>query len=185
MPVTLAVALAILAYVISLRALSVARQSQRPNAAAAAGRGRPLLEVLEGQARRDIADDSRDYALVVAVTNDSDTPVTLSGCVLRVTYRTRANFLGAVDLEPRTDVELRKDDPRPVVRSTFSVAVHQRLECWLLFNTRNIIPRHCRVQEYALVAFTGDGRRLIVDASLPTLLAADTDGQGPATWGWD
>lgn len=188
MPVTLAVALAILAYVISLRALSVARQSQRPSATGAAAvpaSRRALLEVLEGQARRDISDDSRDYALLVSVTNDTDTALTLSRCVLRVTYRTRANFLGAVDLEPRTDGESRKNDMRPVFHSTLTVDAGQRSQCWLLFHTQNVIPRHCRVQEYAVVAFTGDGRRLIVDATLPTLLAADSDGQGPATWGWD
>jgi hypothetical protein len=105
--------------------------------------------------------------------------------VLRVTYRTRANFLGAVDLEPRTDIQRWREDARNVFRSPLTVDVGQRAQCWLLFHTENVIPRHCRVQDYAVVAMTVDGRRFIADASLPTLFAADTDGRGPATWGWD
>jgi hypothetical protein len=56
---------------------------------------------------------------------------------------------------------------------------------WAFYTTSNIIPRHCRVQDYALILSMDDGTRDVVDASLPSLLAADTDGEGPATWGWD
>jgi hypothetical protein len=188
---TLVFALALLSYVTSLLAIRVARQAQRASAAAtaAAGPAPPpavfRVDVLEGQARRTLSDDSRDYALLVSFTNDTAEQVVVSGCVLRVTYRTRANFLGAVDLEPRTDVELSKMDARPVFHSTVTVNERQQAQRWLLFHTVNVVPRHCRVQEYAIVVTTGEGRRYLVDASLPSMLAADTDGEGPATWGWD
>ena len=42
-----------------------------------------------------------------------------------------------------------------------------------------------RDRDYALMVWTDAGTRHVIDASLPSLLAADTDGQGPATWGWD
>jgi hypothetical protein len=29
------------------------------------------------------------------------------------------------------------------------------------------------------------GERVIVDATLPAVLQADTDGTGSSTWGWD
>jgi hypothetical protein len=55
----------------------------------------------------------------------------------------------------------------------------------VFFTTSNLIPRHCRVQDYAVIVLAPGGERVVADASLPALLAADTDGQGPPTWGWD
>jgi hypothetical protein len=89
---------------------------------------------------------------------------------LRVTYRTRANFIGAVDLE--------STDP-------LTAAAGQVSNATLRFTTSNVIPRHCRVDAYTLLLTDDQGERVIVDASLPAVLQADTDGTGPATWGWD
>ena len=55
-------------------------------------------QILEGHTRRDIASDTRDYVFVVNLTNRSTAERRFPEPALRVTYRTRANFLGAVDL---------------------------------------------------------------------------------------
>jgi len=142
------------------------------------------LQVMEGRARRSISDDTREYALLVELANDSAHAIAVSSVALRVTYRTRANFLGAVDLQP--DVPADKGPPvRPLLVLPAQLRPGERVTGWLLFRTVNVIPRHCRVQDYALVAIDAAGVRTLTDASLPALLAADTDGTGPATWGWD
>ena len=53
------------------------------------------------------------------------------------------------------------------------------------FSTSNVVPRHCRIEGYTLLFTDGNGPRVTVDASLPSVLQADTDGTGAATWGWD
>jgi hypothetical protein len=136
--------------------------------------------VLEGRARRTIADDTREYLLRLSLENAGDSAVAVSSAVLRVTYRTRANFLGAVDLSPLSDQQGQPPFELPARLPTGAT-----VSGWLFFRTVNVIPRHCRAQDYALVVTTADGDRLVADASLPSLLAADTDGQGPSTWGWD
>ena len=142
------------------------------------------LRALEGEARRSVADDSRDYAILVELVNDTATPVTLTSVGLRITYRTRANFLGAVDLETVADVAARAAG-RPLLSLPATLDPGAKITGWILLSTVNVIPRHCRVQDYTLVAIDGAGVRTLTDASLPSLLGADTDGAGPATWGWD
>jgi hypothetical protein len=139
------------------------------------------VTVIDGRARRSLADDTRDYALRVLLRNEGQ-PTTVGAIVLRVTYRTRANFLGAVDLKPSLEIDSGGD-----ARLTLpaAIATGATVSGWLFFRTSNVIPRHCRVNDYALMILPEADRRLIVDASLPSLLAADTDGPGPATWGWD
>jgi hypothetical protein len=74
--------------------------------AAHAGDRRSLrASILEGRARRRVSDDTREYALRVSLANDSGGPRTIASTILRVTYRTRANFLGAVDL-PLEDTKI-------------------------------------------------------------------------------
>jgi hypothetical protein len=142
------------------------------------------LRALEGEARRSVADDARDYAILVELVNDTAAPVAVTSVTLRVTYRTRANFLGAVDLEAIVDAA-RPATGRPVLTLPATLEPGAGVTGWILLSTANVIPRHCRVQDYTLVALDATGGRTLADASLPALLAADTDGQGPATWGWD
>jgi len=176
-----AAALAAVALMVSVSALRVARDHRRASSVAAAS---PLrVSVTEGQARRALADDTRDYALLLSLGNESTAPIVVSACQLRVTYRTRANFLGAVDLEPRSAPHAQAG--RPVLEMPVPVLPGRPLARWVFYTTANVIPRHCRVQDYALMVWTDAGTRHVIDASLPSLLAADTDGQGPATWGWD
>ena len=141
------------------------------------------VRVVEGHARRTLGDDSRDYALRVSLANELTTSITIRRIVLRVTYRTRANFLGAVDLEPLPPSPATDADRTPLAQPV-SLRPAETATGWLLFHTVNVIPRHCRVDEYALVVTPAETMRVVADASLPALLAAD-DGQGPATWGWD
>jgi hypothetical protein len=127
------------------------------------------VTVIDGQTRRDVASDTRDYAFVVSATNPSAAERRCT-VTLRVTYRTRANFLGAVDLASSDPV---------VVPAGQSARVNLR------FTTTNVIPRHCRIDAYTLLFVDANSARMTVDASLPAVLQADTDGTGPATWGWD
>src|SRR4051812_27765053 len=99
----LSVALALIAVAVSILALRTARGA-RVTVAGTPTLARFSVRVLDGEANRVVGDDTRDYALLLSLSSGSDAPVTMSGCLLRVTYRTRANFLGAVDLNPRTDV---------------------------------------------------------------------------------
>ena len=164
--------------------------------------------VREGHARRTVGDDVRDYALRIQLHNASATVLSITAVRLRVTYLTRANFLGVVDLdparderpedagtllEPATASQHRGDETRSptvhdhadVIRFPLALATGETAGGWLLFSTSNVIPRHCRVDDYTLILLCADGRRIKVDAALPALLQADTDGTGPATWGWD
>ena len=50
------------------------------------------LRALDGEARRSLADDTRDYAVLVELVNDTAEAVAVTRIALRVTYRTRANF---------------------------------------------------------------------------------------------
>ena len=127
-------------------------------------------QVLEGHTRRDIASDTRDYAFIVNLTNRSNVERRFPEPALRVTYRTRANFLGAVDLTSREPV---------------AVAAGETTKATLRFTTSNVIPRHCRIDAYTLLFIDERGERVTVDASLPSVLQTDTDGAGPTTWGWD
>ena len=128
------------------------------------------IVVREGHTRRDLASDTRDYAFVIDVRNASGAERQLTAATLRVTYRTRANFLGAVDLTSDQSIV---------------VPAGQTSNVTLRFSTSNVIPRHCRVDAYTLLFVDGSGARVTADASLPPVLQADTDGTGPATWGWD
>ena len=128
------------------------------------------VTVSDGQTRRDVASDTREYVFVVSATNPSSAERRFKATILRVTYRTRANFLGAVDLA----------SSEPLV-----VAAGRNATANLRFTTTNVIPRHSRIDAYTLLFVDGNGDRLTVDASLPAVLQADTDGTGPATWGWD
>ena len=135
-----------------------------------AGAPTTALQVVEGHTRRDVSSDTRDYAFVVNATNRSNAERRFAEATLRVTYRTRANFLGAVDLTASG----------PIV-----VAAGGTTTSTLRFSTSNVIPRHCRIDAYTLVFIDEGGERFMIDASLPSVLKADTDGAGPITWGWD
>ena len=128
------------------------------------------VQVADGKTRRDVATDTRDYSFTVAIANRSGADRRLRPIELRVTFRTRANFLGAVDLASAQNI---------------SVAAGTSIEATLGFTTSNVIPRHCRVDAYTLFLTDDRGERIVADASIPAVLQADTDGVGPATWGWD
>ena len=128
------------------------------------------VQVVDGKTRRGVAADTRDYSFTIALANRSGADRRLERIELRVTFRTRANFLGAVDLE--------SDAP-------ISVPAGTSIETTLRFTTSNVIPRHCRVDAYTLRLTDDRGERIVADASLPAVLQADSDGAGPATWGWD
>jgi hypothetical protein len=170
-----ALTLSVVAYRGSRQALQRAQNGWTPSV---------RLRALEGEARRSVADDSRDYAILVELVNDTAATVAVTSVALRVTYRTRANFLGAVDLETVSDAAAPAAG-RPLLNLPTTLEPGAAIAGWILLRTVNVIPRHCRVQDYTLVALDATGGRTLADASLPALLAADTDGQGPATWGWD
>jgi hypothetical protein len=157
----------VFAAALSVRATALVARTVLANQA-----GGPLadVQVLEGHTRRDVASDTRDYAFVVHAANRSNSERRLTDATLRVTYRTRANFLGAVDLPAG----------EPIV-----IAAGDTTKATLRFSTSNVVPRHCRIDAYTLLFVDDRGHRLTVDASLPTVLQADTDGAGTATWGWD
>jgi hypothetical protein len=170
-----ALTLSVAAYRSSRQALRSARPARMPSL---------RLCALDGHARRSLADDTREYAILVELVNDTTRTVAITNVALRVTYRTRANFLGAVDLGTAAGVA-ESVAGRPLLMLPVPLAPAAKVTGWILFSTANVIPRHCRVQDYTLVALDATGSRTLADASLPPLLAADTDGQGPATWGWD
>ena len=130
----------------------------------------PAVTIVDGQTRRELASDTRDYVFVVSATNSSTAERRFNVATLRVTYRTRANFLGAVDLPSR---------------ETMIVPAGETIRASLRFTTRDVIPRHCRIDAYTLLLVDEKGERLILDASIASVLQADTDGGAPATWGWD
>jgi hypothetical protein len=100
------------------------------------------VTVIDGQTRRDVATDTREYVFVVRATNPSATERRFTATTLRVTYRTRANFLGAVDL---TSAE------------PFVVAAGQTATTNRRFVTANVIPRHCRIDAYTLLLVDESG----------------------------
>lgn len=173
---------AVAALTLSLAAYRGSRQALRRTRPAPTALLR--LRAMDGYARRSLADDTRQYAIFVELLNDTARTVAITSIALRVTYRTRANFLGAVDLETGQEAAEPAAD-RPLLRLPAPLAPGANVTGWIRFSTANVIPRHCRVQDYTLVALDATGGRTLADASLPALLAADTDGQGPATWGWD
>ena len=165
----IAAAVAVFAAVLAVRATALVARTVLANA----GQGRAprqSISIVEAQARRDLANDTRDYSFVVAVANDSATVRQFAPPTLRVTYRTRANFLGAVDITA----------PEPL-----SVPAGQTATATLRFSTSNVIPRHCRVDAHTLLFVDDKGERLSLDASLPAVVQADTDGEGPRSWGYD
>jgi hypothetical protein len=163
----IAAAVAVLAAVLAVRAAALAARAvlAEPSSAKL-----PAFRILEGHTRRDIGTDTHDYVFVIAASNAMAMEWRCDAPTLRVTYRTRANFLGAVDL-PSSE---------PLVAPG-----GQTTKATLRFTTSNVIPRHCRIDAYTLLFVDERGERLTVDASLPAVLQADSDGTGPSTWGWD
>jgi hypothetical protein len=176
----IAIALALVALLVSVLAYRAAVSSRNQRSPT---EGSPLrVRVSKAEAARALADDTRAYVLHLDLTNDSDAAFTISSCRLRVTYRTRANFLGAVDLESQPPV---RPGSGPSLELPLMMPPRSTLTRSVYFTTSNVIPRHCRVQDYAVIVSAEGGERVVADASLPSLFAADTDGQGPSTWGWD
>ena len=171
----------------SAREADAARRTLAPAAGTDASPATPLrVRVLGGRSRRDLAHDSREYAFEIALSNASAADVTVASLTLRVGYRTRANFCGAADLAP---VDTTAGDAAATGGSTFAVPVSigagQTITGWVHFHSANVVPRHCRVDDHSLVFTDAEGRRTLASAHLPAVLQADTDGQGPASWGWD
>ena len=166
----IAAAVAVFSAVLAVRATALVARTVLANDRNRAMTKAVTATVLEGHTRRDLSADSRDYAFVVSVANTTETDRNLGSPTLRVTYRTRANFIGAVDVSSQDAV---------------SVAAGATATPTLRFTTSNVIPRHCRIDTYTLLFIDDRGARLCVDASLPAVLQADSDGTGPATWGWD
>ncbi len=149
--------------------------------------GRPAalsVTVLDGRARRDLTSDAREYAFLIAIENGSGAETTVTEVELRVSYRTRANFCGAVDVP--VDVEAHAGGSGQTrLHVPLRLGPGQAASGWVGFHTANVIPRHCRVDGYVMLVTDASGARATTDASLPAVLRADTDGRGPATWGWD
>jgi hypothetical protein len=195
--VTYSVWLSIIPLVLALAAVAFAwRSSRAAQQAVAAAQQIPrqfarglAVTVVDGRARRDLTTDARDYAFLLAIENGSGAETTVADVELRVSYRTRANFCGAVDLAiaeaeaPAGGGATTKLQPKLHVPLRLTAA--QTMSGWVEFHTANIIPRHCRVDGYAVIVTDAGGVRTTADASLATVLRADTDGRGPATWGWD
>jgi hypothetical protein len=137
------------------------------------------IEVLDGSVQRELAEDVRRYAFTIAVTNASDAAQTIAAAALRVGYRTRANFLGAVDLP------LPSGSEPTALRMPLRIDAGERVTRSAHLETSNIIPRHARIDGYTVLLADPSGRRWSADASLPQMLRDDHDGEGPRTWGWD
>ena len=190
-PTLLALAAAAFAWRTSRAAQQAVTAAQQVPRQYARGLG---VTVVDGRARRDLTTDARDYAFLLAVENGSGAETTVSDVELQVSYRTRANFCGAVDLAVAED-GADSPDARSTERSTMSLqprlhvplrlGAEQAISGWVEFHTANIIPRHCRVDGYTIIVTDAGGVRTTADATLPKVLHADTDGRGPATWGWD
>jgi hypothetical protein len=157
----------VFAAVLAVRATALAARTVLANQSRPSHDG---IEVVEGHTRRTVSTDTRDYVFVVTIRNPSAAERRFIEPTLRVTYRTRANFLGAVDLTSRETITVPAGDHATVT---------------LRFGSSNVIPRHCRIDAYTLFFTDEGGGRTTVDASLPSVLQADTDGTGPPTWGWD
>jgi len=150
------------------------------------GRPEPLsITVLDGRARRDLTSDAREYAFLIAIENASGAETTITEVELRVSYRTRANFCGAVDVQMDSAGDGRMASTQTRLSVPLRLRAGQAASGWIEFHTANLIPRHCRVDAYLMIVTDASGARAIADASLGAVLRADTDGRGPATWGWD
>jgi len=158
----LAAVLAVRATALVARTILADRQGQ--------SRGPLTVRVTHGQARRDLATDSRSYTFVIEAANSFPTEWRCDAPLLRVTYRTRANFLGAADI---------------AAGEPLAVPAGATTNATLKFTTSNVVPRHCRVDAYTLLLFDTNGQRIVLDASLADVLRSDTDGTGPASWGHD
>ena len=183
-PTVIALAAVVFAYRTASAAQRAAAASERPSTS---GRRPPLaVTVLDGRARRDLASDAREYAFLIAIENGSGADTTITEVELRVSYRTRANFCGAVDVPMDVEAQVREGGPmQPHLYIPLRLAAAQAASGWVEFHTANVIPRHCRVDAYQLAVTDASGTSATTDASLPSVLRADTDGRGPATWGWD
>ena len=166
----IAAAVAVFAAVLAVRAAALVARTVLTDRAGHSRRDPLAIKVTEGHARRDLASDTRDYAFTVNVSNESPSERRFESPMLRVTYRTRANFLGAVDLAAA----------EPLV-----IPAGQSVSAVLRFTTSNVIPRHCRIDAYTLLFIDDAGERIVVDASLSAALQSDTDGTGSRTWGLD
>ena len=183
--------LSIIPMLLALAAAAFAwRTSRAAQQAVAAARQTPrqftrglAVTVVDGRARRDLATDARDYAFLLAIENGSGAEATVAEIELRVSYRTRANFCGAVDLA--RDPDSGATDLQPKLHIPLRLGPAQAMSGWVEFHTANLIPRHCRVDDYTVIVTDGGGVRTTADAALPNVLRADTDGRGPSTWGWD
>ena len=166
----IAAAVAVFAAVLAVRATALVARTVLADQAGRSARDPNGIRVTAGHTRRDLTTDTRDYAFTVTVPNESSSERQFEPPVLRVTYRTRANFLGAVDL---------------VSAEPLAVAAGQSVSTTLRFTTSNVIPRHCRIDAYTLLFTDTAGQRFVIDASLSSVLRADTDGPGSPTWGKD
>lgn len=137
------------------------------------------VAVLSGRAERTIANDLRAYDVTVSITNASGAEKTFDRLVLRVSFRTRANFCGAVDVPPQQDAS------DPALRLPIRLAAGQTVTGRVHFETTNIVPRHSRIDAHTILVGNGEGERYSADASLPDVVRHDHDGTGPPTWGWD
>jgi hypothetical protein len=189
-PTLVALAAAVFAWRTSRAALQAVAAAQQVPRQYARGLG---VTVVDGRAHRDLTTDARDYAFLLAVENGAGAETTVSDVELRVSYRTRANFCGAVDLavaedgadSPNAGSTERRAGPQPRLHVPLRLAAGQATSGWVEFHTANIIPRHCRVDGYAIIVTDAGGLRTTADATLPKVLHADTDGRGPSSWGWD
>ena len=166
----IAAAVAVFAAVLAVRTAALMARTVLTDRAAQSRRDPLVIKVTGGQSRRDLTTDTRDYAFVVTVSNESPSERRFEFPVLRVTYRTRANFLGAVDL---------------AAAEPLLIPAGQSSSATLRFTTSNVIPRHCRIDAYTLLLTDDTGARIVIDASLASVLQSDTDGTGRATWGLD
>src|SRR4029450_10014640 len=116
--------------------------------------------------------DARDYAFLLAIENGSGAETTVAEIELRVSYRTRANFCGAVDLA--RDPDAAATDLQPKLHIPLRLGAGQATSGWVEFHTANLIPRHCRVDGYTVIVTDGGGVRTTADAALPNVLRADT-----------
>ncbi len=135
--------------------------------------------VVDGSVQRDLSSDLRRYRFTIRLGNHAATTRTIVAAGLRIVYRTRANFFGAVDL-PLTVAE----EPS-ALRAPLPLVSGEVLTRTVHVDTSNVVPRHCRVEGYALLLLDDGGVRRAVDASLAQVLRDDHDGEGPRTWGWD
>ena len=185
-PTVFAIAALAYAYRTSRLARAALETSRSSLRSAAHEKRAPLsVTVLDGRARRDLTSDAREYAFLLAIEHASGAETTITDVELRVSYRTRANFCGAVDVPINIDEQTRLGSSQSRLHIPLRLAPGQAASGWVEFHTANVIPRHCRVDTYTILITDASGARATADASLLAVLRADTDGRGPTTWGWD